>query len=135
MPLVSPIRLGPRSPGLLRRVGMRTWVRQLGPTRVRITRESLSQLLDQARYWGSTCWTPGDGRYCLMRFWTLVSYRAYFLDQQRPLFRPNGRKSISFGAMSVVVIQAEHPRNLLLWSEDQCRSGITAGQLCARLAA
>lgn len=36
---------------------VRTWVRKLGPTLVLITRESLTQPLAEARYWGSTLLT------------------------------------------------------------------------------
>lgn len=146
---------------------MRTWVRKLGPTLVLITRESLSQPLDQARYWGSTLvkadaqtvinilavrWDIetlfedykdllGSDHYQVMsataivRFWTLVACLAYFLDKQRAALqaeRPG--EHITWGDARRA-IQAEHQRNLLLWLEDRFRSGITAGQLCACLAA
>jgi hypothetical protein len=144
---------------------VRTWVRKLGPTLVLITRESLSQPLDQARYWGSTLldadaqtvihilavrWDMetlfedykdllGSDHYQVMsataivRFWTLVSCLAYFLDKQRAsLQAERPEEHITWGDVRRA-IQAEHQRNLLVWLEDQFRSGITAGQLCARL--
>ena len=146
---------------------VRTWVRKLGPTLVLITRQSLSQPLDQARYWGSTLlkvdaqtvinilavrWDMetlfedykdllGSDHYQVMsataivRFWTLVSCLAYFLDKQRATLqaeRPG--EHVTWGDVRRA-IQAEHQRNFLLWLEDQFRSGIAAGQLCTRLAA
>ncbi|MGC9025789.1 MAG: transposase [Chloroflexia bacterium] len=143
---------------------MRTWVRKLGPTLVLITRESLSQPLAQARYWGSTL-VDADAQTvinilavrwdietlfedykdllgsdhlsatAIVRFWTLVSCLAYFLDKQRASLqaeRPG--EHVTWGDARRA-IQAEHQRNLLVWLEDQFRSGVTAGQLCACLAA
>ena len=71
----------------------------------------------------------------IVRFWTLVACLAYFLDKQRASLqaeRPG--EPITWGDARRT-IQAEHQRNLLVWLEDQFRSGITAGQLCTRLAA
>jgi len=71
----------------------------------------------------------------IVRFWTLVACLAYFLDKQRASLqaeRPG--EHITWGDARRA-IQAEHQRNLLVWLEDQFRSGVTAGQLCARLAA
>jgi len=143
-----------------------TWVRKLGPTLVLITRESLDQPLDQARYWGSTLrqadaqtvinilavrWDIetlfedykdllGSDHYQVMsataivRFWTLVACLAYFLDKQRASLqaeRPG--EHVTWGDARRA-IQNEHKRNLLLWLQDQFRSGITAEQLAASLA-
>jgi hypothetical protein len=145
---------------------VRTWVRKLGPTLVLITRESLTQPLAEARYWGSTLLNAdaqtvihilavrweietlfendkdllGSDHYQVMsataivRFWTLVSCLAYFLDKQRASLqteRPG--EHVTWGDARRA-IQAEHQRNLLVWLEDQFRSGVTAGQLYARLA-
>lgn len=71
----------------------------------------------------------------IVRFWTLVSCLAYFLDKQRAsLQAERPEEHITWGDARRA-IQAEHQRNLLAWFEDQFRSGVTAGQLCARLAA
>ena len=110
---------------------VRTWVRKLGPTLVLLTRQSLSQPLDQARYWGSTLlnadaqrvvhilavrWDMetlfedykdllGSDHYQVMsataivRFWTLVSCLAYFLDKQR------------------ATLQAERPGEHVTWGD------------------
>jgi len=110
---------------------VRTWVRKLGPTLVLLTRQSLSQPLDQARYWGSTLlnadaqrvvhllavrWDMetlfedykdllGSDHYQVMsataivRFWTLVSCLAYFLDEQR------------------ATLQAERPGEHVTWGD------------------
>ena len=71
----------------------------------------------------------------IVRFWTLVSCLAYFLDKQRASLqaeRPG--EHITWGDARRA-IQSEHQRNLLVWLADQFRSGVTAGQLYARLAA
>lgn len=66
----------------------------------------------------------------IVRFWTLASCLAYFLDKQRDSLqaeRPGVH--ITWGDARRA-IQAEHQRNLLVWLEDHFHSGITAGQLC-----
>jgi len=71
----------------------------------------------------------------IVRFWTLVACLAYFLDKKRAALqaeRPG--EHVTWGDARRA-IQAEHQRNLLLWLEDQFRSGVTAKQLCACLAA
>ncbi|GIW00690.1 hypothetical protein [Roseiflexus sp.] len=71
----------------------------------------------------------------IVRFWTLVSCLASFLDKQRASLqteRPGER--VPWGDARQA-IQAEHQRNLLVWLEDQFRSVVTAGQICACLAA
>lgn len=71
----------------------------------------------------------------IVRFWTLAACLAYFLDKQRARLQvEQPGEHITWGDARRA-IQAEHQRNLLLWLEDQFRSGITAGQLCACLAA
>ena len=71
----------------------------------------------------------------IVRFWTLVSCLACFLDKQRAgLQAERSGEHLTWGDARRA-IQDEHQRNLLVWFEDQFRSGITAGQLCARLAA
>lgn len=69
----------------------------------------------------------------LVRFWTLVSCTPYFLDERRAgLERPGEHLA---GGDVRRAIQSEHQRNFLAWVEDQFRSGVTTGQLGARLAA
>jgi hypothetical protein len=71
----------------------------------------------------------------IVRFWTLVSCLTYFLDKHGTTLqaqRPG--EHITRGDVRRV-IQAEHQRNFLLWLEELFQSGITAGELCTRLAA
>ncbi len=142
-----------------------TWVRKLGPTLVLITRLSLDEPLDQARYWGSTLvgadaqtvinilavrWDVevlfedykdllGSDHYQMMsatavvRFWTLVSCLAYFLDEYRARLqaeRPGTHITLGDARHQ---LQAEHRLNLLLWLEEQYHSGATAHDLYAFL--
>lgn len=144
---------------------VQTWVRKLGPTLLLITRLSLDEPLDQARYWGSTQMAAdaqtainilavrwevevlfenykdllGTDHYQVMkataivRFWTLVSCLAYFLDEQRALLQaqqPGVHVTLGDARRS---LQAEHQHNLLVWLQDQFRSGATVEQLSARL--
>lgn len=71
----------------------------------------------------------------IVRFWTLVSCLAYFLDKQRASLQAERPEEHFTWGDARRFIQAEHQRNLLAWLEDQFRSGMTAGQLCAPLAA
>jgi hypothetical protein len=143
---------------------VRTWVRKLGSTLLLITRLSLDEPLEQARYWGSTIevgtqavintlavrWDVevlfedykdllGADHYQLMkakaivRFWTLISCLAYFLDEQRALLQAQQPgMHVTLGDIRRR-LQAEHQRNLLVWLQDQFRSGAPVDQLCARL--
>lgn len=144
---------------------VQTWVRKLGPTLLLITRLSLDEPLEQARYWGSTLveaeapavvdilavrWDVevlfedykdllGADQYqvmkatAILRFWTLVSCLAYFLDEQRTSFQAQQPGvHLSLGDVRRR-LQTEHQRNLLVWLQDQFRSGATVDQLCARL--
>ncbi len=84
---------------------------------------------------------PGSDHYQVMsaaaivRFWTPVSCPAYFPDRQRAgLQAERPGEHIAWGDARRA-IQAEHQRNLPVWLKDRFRSGITAGQLGARLAA
>jgi hypothetical protein len=62
----------------------------------------------------------------IVRFWTLVSCLAYFLDKQRArLQAERPQEHITWGDVRRA-IQAEHQRNLLLWFQDQFRVGVTA---------
>jgi hypothetical protein len=138
-----------------------TWVRKLGPTLVLITRLSLDDPLEKARYWGSTLvdadaqtvidilairWgievffedykdLLGSDHYQLMsataivRFWTLVSCLAYFLDEHRVRLQ-EGQPGVHITLGDARRdIRADHQMNLLLWLEEQFRSGATADQL------
>jgi hypothetical protein len=142
-----------------------TWVRKLGPTLLLITRLSLDEPLEQARYWGSTLikaeaqtaievlairWNVevlfedykdllGADHYqvmsaaAILRFWTLVSCLAYFLDEQRAsLQAEQPRTHVTMGDVRRS-LQADHQRNLLIWLQDQFCSGATVDQLCTRL--
>jgi len=146
---------------------VRTCVRKLGPTLVLITRLSLDDPLEKARYWGSTLvdadaqavinilairWDIevffedikdllGADHYQLMRataivrFWTLVFCQACFLDEHRARLqekRPGEHLTLGDARRD---LQADHQRNLLMWLEEQFRSGATADQLYARLIA
>jgi hypothetical protein len=71
----------------------------------------------------------------IVRFWTLVSCLTYLLEKQRvDLQAEQSGSRVTRGDVRRA-IQAEHQRNLLAWLEDQFRSGVTAGQLYARLRA
>jgi hypothetical protein len=70
----------------------------------------------------------------IVRFWTLISCLAYFLDKHRASLqaeRPEERVTLGDARRA---IQGEHQQNLLIWLEDQFRTGVTAGQLGACLA-
>jgi hypothetical protein len=144
---------------------VRTWVRKLGPTLVLITRLSLDESLDKARYWGSTLVTAdaqtvinilairwdievffedykdllGGDHYQLMnatailRFWTLVSCLAYFLDEHRAQLhqkQPDVHFTLGDACRD---IRGQHQQNLLTWLEAQFHSGVTAEQMSVRL--
>lgn len=144
---------------------VQTWVRKLGPTLLRLTRLSLDDPLEQARYWGSTLvkaeaqtvinilavrWDVevffenyknllGADHYQVMkahaivRFWTLVSCLAYFLDEQRAsLQAQQPEEHVTLGDVRRH-LQSEHQRNLLIWLQEQFCSGATVDQLCTRL--
>lgn len=142
-----------------------TWVRKLGPTLVLITRLSLDESLDKARYWGSTLVTAdtqtvinilairwdievffedykdllgGDhyqlmGATAIIRFWTLVSCLAYFLDEHRAQLQmeQSGRHFTLGDACRD--IRGQHQQNLLAWLEGQFHSGLTVEQMSVRL--
>lgn len=69
----------------------------------------------------------------VLRFWTLVSCLAYFLDEHRAQLqaeRPGIHITLGDARRE---LQAEHRLNLLLWLEEQYRSGATAHDLYALL--
>jgi len=71
----------------------------------------------------------------IIRFWTVVSCLAYFLDEQRASLQaehPGEHFSLGDARQS---IRAEHKRNLLVWLEMQFQSGATAVQVYAEMVA
>lgn len=71
----------------------------------------------------------------IVRFWTLLFCLAFFLDEHRlRLQKQRGEPNLSLGDARRD-LQADHQRNLLVWLEQQFRSGATAEQLYARLSA
>ncbi len=71
----------------------------------------------------------------IVRFWTLVSCLAYFLDRQRvTLQTKQPGERITWGDARRA-LQLEHQQNLLAWLEGQFRSGVTSDQLGVQLAA
>jgi hypothetical protein len=71
----------------------------------------------------------------VVRFWTLVACLTYFLDEQRaiPQVQQPG-VHITLGDIRRR-LQAEHQRNLLIWWQEQFRSGVPIDELCVRLKA
>jgi len=71
----------------------------------------------------------------IIRFWTLLSCLACFLDERRDYLQTqNPGEHFTLGDARQA-LQAEHQRNLLTWLEEQFQSGMTASQLGARLTA
>ena len=69
----------------------------------------------------------------IIRFWTLLSCLAYFLDERRAYLQAQEpEEHFTLGDVRQA-LQAEHQHNLLMWLEEQFRSGMTASQLGARL--
>ena len=71
----------------------------------------------------------------IVRFWTLVSCLTYFLDKHRITLETQRPGEHITRGDARRAIQADHQRNFLLWLEEQLQSGVTVGELCARLAA
>ncbi len=71
----------------------------------------------------------------IVRFWTLLFCLASFLDEHRArLQEKQAEKPFTLGDARRD-LQNDHQRNLLVWLEQQFRSGATANQLYARLLA
>jgi hypothetical protein len=69
----------------------------------------------------------------IIRFWTLLSCLAYFLDERRAYLQAQEPEEHFTLGDARQALQAEHQHNLLTWLEEQFRSGMTASQLGARL--
>jgi hypothetical protein len=71
----------------------------------------------------------------ILRFWTLLSCLASFLDEHRYRLQtqqPGTHITLGDARRN---LQAQHRRNLLAWLETQFQSGATAEQLCSYLTA
>jgi hypothetical protein len=69
----------------------------------------------------------------VVRFWTLLSCLACFLDERRAYLQAQEPGEHFTLGDARQALQAEHQHNLLMWLEEQFRSGMTASQLGARL--
>ena len=68
----------------------------------------------------------------IIRFWTLVSCLAYFLDECRARLQGPGDSHVTLGDARRS-IQTDHQKNLLSCLEEQFRSGLAVEQVYARL--
>jgi len=69
----------------------------------------------------------------IVRFWTLVSCLAYFLDEHRAQLhqkQPDVHFTLGDACRD---IRGQHQQNLLTWLEAQFHSGVTAEQMSVRL--
>lgn len=69
----------------------------------------------------------------IIRFWTLLSCLACFLDERRAYLQAQEPEEHFTLGDARHALQAEHQHNLLTWLEEQFRSGMTASQVGARL--
>jgi hypothetical protein len=119
------------------------WARYWGSTLVEADAQTVINIL--AARWAVEVFFEdykdllGSDQYQLMsataiiRFWTLLSCLACFLDERRAYLQAqNPREHFTLGDVRQA-LQAEHQRNLLTWLEEQFQSGMTVSQLGARM--